>query len=99
MSILIKYIKVKIYYKYYFSVEVKLVNSISTFAIPANILRIKESNWIIEQKKKGKKENIFFKFKANESSTTTVKNLKKRKICLKYSRFLCVYGIMESEKV
>lgn len=44
MSILIKYIKVKIYYKYYFSVEVKLVNSISTFAIPANILRIKESN-------------------------------------------------------
>lgn len=45
MSILIKYIKVTIsYYKYHFSVEVKLVNLISTFAIPVNILRIKESN-------------------------------------------------------
>ena len=60
MSILIKYIKVTIsYYKYHFSVEVKLVNLISTFAIPVNILRIKESNWIIEQKKKGKKKYFF----------------------------------------
>lgn len=76
------------------------LNLLIQFQYSLLLLIFWESKNQIQSLKKKKKKKYFFHIQ-NEwiIHDECQKNLKKRRICLKYSRFLCVYGIIESEKV